>query len=100
MRYEHFISYEEFKTYFDGKDDVISKVRSQQLVQAIERAKKPAETIVNEAATYSSISTKPIRNSITLNWIYAPARSPMAGGHTFLPGSGTRTSITSVLKVL
>ena len=49
-KYENYISYEEFKTYFDGKDDVISKVRSQQLAQAIERAKKPAETIVNEAA--------------------------------------------------
>ena len=50
LKYEHFIYYEEFKTYFDGKDDVISKVRSQQLAQAIERAKKPAETTVNEAA--------------------------------------------------
>ena len=49
-KYEHYISYEKIKDYFDGKDDVISKVRSQQLAQAIERAKKPAETIVNEAA--------------------------------------------------
>lgn len=49
-KYEHFISYEEFKTYFDGKDETISKVRSQQLAQAIKRAKKPAGTIVNEAA--------------------------------------------------
>lgn len=49
-KYEHYLSYERIKDYFDGKDDVISKVRSQQLGQAIERAKKPAETIVNEAA--------------------------------------------------
>lgn len=49
-KYDHFITYEEFKSYFDAKDDVISKVRSQQLAQAIERAKKPAEVTVNEAA--------------------------------------------------
>ena len=49
-KYENFISYEEFKAYFDAKDNVISKVRSQQLGQAIERAKKPPEVNVNEAA--------------------------------------------------
>lgn len=50
QKYDHFISYEDFKTYFDSKDDVISMVRSQQLSQAIERAKKPPEVNVNEAA--------------------------------------------------
>ena len=49
-KYEIFISYEEFKQYFDSKNDVISRVRSQQLEQAIERAKKPPEANVNEAA--------------------------------------------------
>lgn len=49
-KYDHFISYEEIKDYFDSKDDVISAVRSQQLAQAIERAKKPPETTVDEAA--------------------------------------------------
>lgn len=50
QKYENFISYEEFKVYFDSKDDAISRVRSQQLAQAIERAKKPSEATVNEAA--------------------------------------------------
>lgn len=49
-KYENVISYEDIKGYFDGKDDVISRVRSQQLAQAIERAKKPPEVNVNEAA--------------------------------------------------
>ena len=49
-KYDHFISYEEFKDYFDSKNDVISTVRSQQLAQAIERAKKPPEVNVDEAA--------------------------------------------------
>lgn len=49
-KYEHFCSYETFKRYFDGKDDAISKIRSQQLAQAIERARKPSEAIINEAA--------------------------------------------------
>ena len=87
-KYEHYISYEKIKDYFDGKDDVISKVRSQQKLLSM------------RLPTYSSISTKPIRNSITPNWIYAPARSPMAGGHTFPLGLGMRTSITNVLKAL
>lgn len=49
-KYDHFISYEEIKDYFDSKNDVISAVRSQQLGQAIERAKKPPEVNVDEAA--------------------------------------------------
>lgn len=50
QKYENFISYEDIKDYYDGKNDVISRVRSQQLAQAIERAKKPPEVNVNEAA--------------------------------------------------
>ena len=49
-KYDHFLSYEEIKDYFDSKNDVISMVRSQQLAQAIERAKKPPEVNVDEAA--------------------------------------------------
>lgn len=50
QKYEHFISYEKMKCYFDHKKDVVSRVRSQQLAQAIARSKKPPEAIVNEAA--------------------------------------------------
>ncbi len=49
-KYDHFISYEEIKDYFDSKNDLIGAVRSQQLAQAIERAKKPPEVNVDEAA--------------------------------------------------
>lgn len=49
-KYDHFLSYEEIKDYFDSKNDVIGTVRSQQLSQAIERAKKPPEVNVDEAA--------------------------------------------------
>lgn len=49
-KYEHFISYEAFQTYFDGKDDLISRVRSQQLAQTIDRAKKPPEVTIDEVA--------------------------------------------------
>lgn len=49
-KYDHFLSYEEIKNYFDSKNDVISTVRSQQLAQAIDRAKKPPEVNVGEAA--------------------------------------------------
>lgn len=49
-KYDHFVSYEEIKAYFDSKNDMISNVRSQQLAQAIERAKKPPEVNVDEAA--------------------------------------------------
>lgn len=50
QKYDHFISYEKIKEYFDAKGDLISRVRSQQLAQAIERAKKPPEININEAA--------------------------------------------------
>lgn len=48
--YEHFLSYEKCKEYFDGKYDLLSCVRSQQLEQAIAKAKKPPETNVDQNA--------------------------------------------------
>ena len=48
--YEHFLSYEECKRYFDTKDDSISKIRSQQFAQAIHKARKTIQTEVNEKA--------------------------------------------------
>lgn len=48
--YEHFLSYEECKEYFDSKDDPLSKIRSQRTTQAISKAKSPSETHVNEKA--------------------------------------------------
>lgn len=46
----HFRSYEEFKEYFDEKGDILSQVRSQQLEQAITKAKKPPEANVDQNA--------------------------------------------------
>ncbi|MBR2760903.1 MAG: hypothetical protein IKD66_07015 [Solobacterium sp.] len=48
--YEHLITYEECKDYFDGKNDLISDFRSEQIRQAIIKAKKPATNYVNEKA--------------------------------------------------
>ena len=48
--YEHHLSYEECKEYFDSKSDVLSAFRSQQIAQAIVKAKKPAPNNVNEKA--------------------------------------------------
>jgi len=49
-KYDHFLSYESCKTYFDGKQDVISNIRSQQLEQAINRAKKPPTAHIDQNA--------------------------------------------------
>lgn len=49
-KYMHFRSYEKFKEYFDGKGDILSHVRSQQLAQAINKAKKPPEANVDKNA--------------------------------------------------
>ena len=49
-KYEHFLSYEECKTYFDSKPDTINSVRSQQIAQAIVKAKKPPEANVDQDA--------------------------------------------------
>ena len=48
--YEHHLSYEECKEYFDSKSDALSAFRSQQIAQAIVKAKKPAPNNVNEKA--------------------------------------------------
>lgn len=48
--YEHYLSYEDCKKYFDGKHDVLSNVRSQQIEQAIIKAKKPPEANVDQNA--------------------------------------------------
>lgn len=47
QHYEHFLSYEECKEYFDGEPGIINSVRSQQLAQAIAKAKKPPEANVD-----------------------------------------------------
>ena len=46
--YEHLLTYEECKGYFDSKNDPLSMFRSQQLEQAIKKAKKPASNNVDE----------------------------------------------------
>ena len=48
--YEHLLTYEECKAYFDGKGDPLSVFRSQQIEQAITKAKKPSSFTVNERA--------------------------------------------------
>ena len=48
--YEHFLSYEECKDYFSRKADIISGFRSQQIDQAINKAKKPQSINVDEKA--------------------------------------------------
>ena len=49
-KYEHALTYEECKEYFDSKDDVLSVLRSQILKQAIKKAKKPSNNYVDEKA--------------------------------------------------
>lgn len=48
--YEHLLTYEECKAFFDAKADPISAFRSQQIKQAITKAKKPPITNVDEKA--------------------------------------------------
>ena len=48
--YEHHITYEECKEYFDKKDEAICMLRSQQLEQALNKAKKPPVNNINEKA--------------------------------------------------
>lgn len=50
QKYEHFISYENFRDYFASKQDALSLLRRQQLDQAIQRAKKPSKTEIDKAA--------------------------------------------------
>lgn len=48
--YEHLLTYEECKKYFDAKDDPLSLFRSQQLAQAIKKGRKPSPNNVDEKA--------------------------------------------------
>lgn len=48
--YEHILTYEECKNYFDRKGDSLSAFRSQQIEQAINKAKKPSAINVDERA--------------------------------------------------
>ena len=48
--YEYLLTYEECKEYFDNKHDSLSAFRSQQLAQAITKAKKPPVINVDEKA--------------------------------------------------
>lgn len=50
QKYENYISYEECYEFFLQKNDLISRVRSQQLNQAIEKAKKTSQAVLNEKA--------------------------------------------------
>lgn len=49
-KYEHLLTYEECKEFFDKKSDLTSRFRSQQIEQAIVKAKKPATNNVDENA--------------------------------------------------
>ena len=44
QKYEHHLSYEECKNYFDSKDDSISHIKSQQIEQAVNKSKGRGET--------------------------------------------------------
>ena len=48
--YEHLLTYEECRDYFERKNDALSQFWSQQLSQAISKAKKPASINVDEKA--------------------------------------------------
>ena len=48
--YEHVLTYEECKQYFDGKKDILSAFRSRQIEQAIIKAKRPPVVNVDEKA--------------------------------------------------
>ncbi len=48
--YEHLLTYEECKNYFDSKNDPVSDFRSQQIEQAIAKAKKPPTITVDKKA--------------------------------------------------
>ena len=49
-KYEHRLTYEECKAFFDKRNDSVSEFRSQQIEQAIIKGKKPATNNVNENA--------------------------------------------------
>ena len=48
--YEHILTYEECKEYFESRQDLLSVFRSQQIEQALSKAKKPPTINVDEKA--------------------------------------------------
>lgn len=51
-KYEHVLTYEECKAYFDSKDDVLSEFRSQQIAQGIKKAKTSSVTVDPDANAF------------------------------------------------
>ena len=52
-KYEYYVSYEECAEYFEGKTDVMSNLRYQEIMQALEKAKRTSNvTIVDEANAF------------------------------------------------
>lgn len=49
-KYEHYVSYEECAAYFAGKSDAMSSLRYQEIMQALEKAKRPSNVTVVDAA--------------------------------------------------
>lgn len=49
-KYNHFVSYEECREYFVSKEDPVSRMREQQLLQALDKAHRPAQVIIDERA--------------------------------------------------
>ena len=49
-KYEHVLTYEECKAYFDAKKDALSEYRSQQFAQAIKKGKKTSSVTVDPDA--------------------------------------------------
>ncbi len=49
-KYEHFVSYEECAEHFKKGNDCISNIRYQEVMQAILKAKRPTQVILNEDA--------------------------------------------------
>ena len=49
-KYEHYVSYEECAEYFRGKADVMSDLRYQEIMQALEKAKRPSNVTIVDAA--------------------------------------------------
>ena len=52
-KYEHFISYEQCRYYFESNSDIISQIRFRQISQALETAKREYKIDINEVAVES-----------------------------------------------
>ncbi len=50
VKYEHYVSYEECKEYFDKNDSAINEIRSQQIASALHKAKHVSQTEIDENA--------------------------------------------------